>query len=75
MRVVDLDGVVLGEGTYISPDLHMLADDILRRSGNEEILLLEPELLALDMVVSGIKDLGNDLCESPLLHALDIFTF
>ena len=38
--VVDLNDMVLGKGTNIAPACHMLAYDVLRRSGNKEILLL-----------------------------------
>ncbi len=72
VRVVDLDDVVVAEGADVAPHLDVLAHDILRGGGDEEILLLEAQGLALDVVVSGVENLGDDLGHGALLHALDI---
>ena len=73
MGVVDLDGVVLGEGADIAPLEDVLAHDVLGGGGDEEILLLQTQVLALDVIVGGIEDLGDDLGHGALLQALDIF--
>ena len=70
--VVYLDGVVLGEALYIAPLAHVLAHDVLRRGGDEEVLLLEAQSLALNMLIRGVEHLGDDLGHGALLHALDI---
>ena len=55
VRVVDVYYVVLGEAAHVAPDAAVVADDVLRRGGDEEVLLLEPEGLALNMVVSRVQ--------------------
>ena len=70
--VVDLDDVVLGEAAHVAPLGDVLAQDVLGAGGDEEILLLEAQGLALDMIVGGIEHLGDDLGHRALLHALDV---
>ena len=43
------------------PALLVAAQDVLQRRGDEEVLLLEPEFLALKDVVIGVEDLGDVL--------------
>ena len=50
----------------------MLAHHVLGGGGDEEVLLLEAQGLALDVVVRGIEHLGDDLGHGALLHALHI---
>ena len=64
--------MVLGEAANVAPYLAVLLDYGLRRGGDEEVLLLEPEGLALHVVVGGIEHLGDDLGQRALLHALDV---
>ncbi len=73
VRVVDLDRVVVGEGADVAPGLHVLAHDVLRGGGQEEILLAQTQGLALDVVVGGIEHLGDDLGHRALFHRLDVF--
>ena len=70
--VVDLDDVVLGEASDVAPLGDVLAHDVLRAGRDEEILLLETQGLALDVVVGGIEHLGDDLGHRALLHAFDV---
>ena len=72
VSVVYLDNVVLGEGADIAVALHVLSDDALCGRGHEEILLLQAQGLALDVVVGGIEHLGDDLGHGALLKALDV---
>ena len=72
MRVVYVHDVVLGKGAHVAPLLAVLLHYGLRRGGDEEVLLLEAEGLALHVVVRGVEYLGDDLGQGALLHALDI---
>ena len=72
VRVIYLDDVVLGEAADIAPGADVLAHDVLRGGGNEEVLLLETQELALGMVIRGIEHLGDDLGHGALLKALDV---
>ena len=71
--VVYLNGVVLCKALDVAEALHVGLYYRLRRCRQEEILLLEAQGLALDVVVRGIKHLGDDLAHGALLKALDIF--
>ena len=71
--VVYLHCVVLGERLDIAPLADVLAHNVLRGRGDEEVLLLETQDLALDVLIGRVEDLGYDLGHSALLHALDIF--
>ena len=70
--VVYLNDMVLGKGANVAVALHVLAHDALHGRRDEEILLLEPQLLALNVVVGGIEHLGDDLAHGALLKALYI---
>ena len=48
--------------------------DILNRSGNKEILLLEAQTLSLRVVIRGVEDFTDDLCHCRLLHSLHVLT-
>ena len=72
VRVVYLDDMVLGEAADIAPCADVLAHDILRGGGDEKVLLLETQELALDMVVRGVEHLRDDLGHGSLLKALDV---
>ena len=68
MGVVELDGELLVEA--LGRDL-LHADDaqhVLQRAGDEEVLLLEPQLLALDLLVVRIEHLGDVLRGHLLVH-------
>ncbi|CDC68560.1 uncharacterized protein BN503_01437 [Oscillibacter sp. CAG:155] len=72
MGVVDLDDVLLVEVLQCAVDLQVLGCDGLHRGGDEEVLLLEPQGLALQVVILGIEDLGDGLCHCLLLGSLQI---
>ena len=72
MGVVDLDDVLLVEVLQRAVDLQVLGRDGLHRGGDEEVLLLEPQGLALQMVILGIEDLGDGLRHGLLLGGLQI---
>ena len=70
--VVDLDDVLPGEVAQGAVLGLVLADDGLHGGGDEEILLLQPQGLALGVVVVGVEDLGDDLGHGLLLHRLQV---
>src|SRR5262245_12771313 len=59
MRIVELDSILLVELRRIRGCLEMNAHHVLERAGDEEILLLEPKLLALEACVVRIEDLAE----------------
>ena len=62
VSIVELDSVLFCEEAEIIAVLSLVAaDNILQRSGAEEVLLLESEHLALVLVVVGIENLGDIL--------------
>ena len=71
--VVYLHCVVLGERLDIAPLADVLAHNVLRGRGDKEVLLLETQDLALDVLIGRVENFGYDLGHSALLHALDIF--
>ena len=73
MRVVDVDGDFVREDVPIrAVGLFKIAHDVLHRGAGEEILLLEPQLLALVMVVFGIEHLGDHFAQLALFHGAHI---
>ena len=72
VRVVDLDDMMPGEAADVAPLFDVLAHDVLRGGGDKEILLLEAEVLAFDVVVRRVEHLGDDLGHGALFQALDI---
>ena len=50
----------------------VLAGDGLHGGGHEEILLLQPQGLALVVVVLGVEHLGDGLGHGPLLGGLEV---
>ena len=70
--VVDLNDVLFMEITQGAVLRLVLAADGLDGGGDEEILLLEPQGLALVVVVLGVEHLGDDLGHGLLLHRLQI---
>ena len=59
--VVDLDGIELREAVEGPVGREMTVDDIPDRGRREEVLLAQPQLLALQMAVVGVKDVGDRL--------------
>ena len=72
MGVVDLDDMLLVEVAEGAVLRLVLAADVLHGGGDEEILLLEPEGLALVVVVLGVEDLGDGLGHGLLLGGLQV---
>ena len=72
MGVVDVDGDAVREVVKRGIGLEVPRDDALYGRGHEEILLFEPERLALDVVVGGIKHLGDGLRHRLCRHRLDV---
>ena len=70
MRIIHLEGRFLIELVDIRMRSLIMLDRILHGSGDEEILLLQPQLLACIMVVIRIQDLNDIPCQVLLLHCL-----
>ncbi len=71
VRVVELEDVFLRQLSQILvAGFQILLDHALDRSGDEEILLLQAQLLALHVVVAGIEDVADRAREVLLLHCL-----
>ena len=70
--VVDLNDVLLVEVLQGAVDLDMLAGDGLHGGGNEEVLLLQPQGLALVVVVLGVQHLADGVRHGTLLRRLQI---
>ena len=72
MGVVDLDDVLLMEVLHGAVQLGVLGRNGLEGGGHEEVLLLQPQRLALQMIVLRIEDLGNGLCHGLVLRGLQV---
>ena len=70
--VVELEEHALGEALERQAGLAEAAEGVLDGAGDEEILLAESELLALEGVVVGVEDLREVLGEDLALYGLDI---
>ena len=72
MGIVDLhrDGIrqVLQRAVLVQ----VVADDILHGGGHQEILLAQPQALALRMVVGGIQHLADHGRHGLVFHGLDV---
>ena len=68
MSVVDVDSVLLGKILKGGVIPEVPCNDILYRGGDKEILLTQPEALALGVIVGGVEHLADDLRHSLLLH-------
>ena len=72
VRVVQLDEDALrqaGEGQAVGPEA---AQDVLDRAGDEEVLLAQPQLLALQDVVVGVEHLRQVLRQHLPFDRLDV---
>ena len=74
MGIVDLDDVLLVEALQRAVLLDMLAGDGLHRGGHEEVLLLQPQGLALVVIVLGIQHLGDHVGHGPFLAGAEVLT-
>ncbi len=72
MGVVDLDDVLLMEVLHGAVHFRVLGGDGLDGGGHEEILLLQAQGLALQVVVLRIEDLGDGLRHGLVLGGLQI---
>ena len=72
MGVVDLDDVLFVEVIQGAVVGQMLAEDGLNGGGDKEVLLLQPQTLALAVVVSGVEHLGDDLSHGLRLYGAQI---
>ena len=70
--VVDLDDVLLMEVLHGTVQFGVLGGDGLEGGGHEEVLLFQPQRLALQMIVLRIEDLGNGLCHGLVLRGLQV---
>ena len=70
--VVDLDDVLLVEIFQGAVGLQVTGDDGLHRGGDEEVLLLQAQGLALVVVVLGVEDLGDGLRHGLVLGSLQV---
>ena len=68
MGVVELDGHLVGQVLEGAVGGQVVLDDVADRGGGQEILLAQAEDLALDVVVVGVQDLGDQLGRSALAH-------
>ena len=57
MSVVDMDRDLVGKVIKAAVGREMVADDVLKGRGNEEILLRQSQKLALVVIVRRVKDL------------------
>ena len=67
MRVVQLHGELLVEALQRNLLPAHDAQHVLQRAGDEEVLLLQPQLLALDRLVVRIEHLGDVLRDDLLV--------
>ena len=74
VRVVELDGNLLGERLPVRIVLTEAADDVLERAGDEEILLDQSQLLAALGLVIRIENLGNGLTDILVTDSLVVAT-
>ena len=71
-------GVVQLHEDFVGEDLPGIAvrleppQDVLDGAGDEEVLLLEPEFLALEYVIVRVKHLGEVLGQDLVLHRFDV---
>ena len=61
MGVVELDGDLVGQPSPVGVALAEPPEDVLESGRHEEVLLLEPQLLAHVLVVRRVEDLGDGL--------------
>ncbi len=72
MGVVDVDGDLVGQIVQGAVLFLMLAQDSLQGSRAQQVLLLQAQPLALDVVVCRVQDLGDGLSHGVLLQRADV---
>ena len=70
--VVDLHGDGVGEVLQRAVLVQVVADHILHGGGNQEILLAQPQALALRMVVGGVQHLADGAGHGVALQRLQV---
>ena len=66
--VVQVGGRQLGQLVQVAVGVQVPPDDILDGGADQEVLLREPQQLAVGVVVLGVEHLGDDLAHGLLLH-------
>ncbi len=70
MRVVHLENNLLRQLMNVVISGHELLQRALDRSGNKEILLLQPQFLSLNMIVAGVQNLADRASKVLLFNRL-----
>ena len=68
MGVVEVDGSQLGQLVQVAVGVQVPPDDVLDGGAHQEVLLGEPQQLAVGVVVLGVQHLGDDLAHGLLFH-------
>ncbi len=74
VRVVELEDDPLGQVVEVEVLLEDLLDEVTQRTGDEEVLLLQAQLLALRRGVLGVQHLGDVLGERLGAYGLGVVT-
>ncbi len=72
MGVVELDRHLLGEAGEVVVVAQVAVQDVLQRGGNEEVLLLQPQFLAVLALVVGVENLRESLGKGLAAHRLNV---
>ncbi len=72
MCIIHLENIFFRKLEQVLIAAEELLDRLLNRRRNKEILLAEPQLLALVMIIAGIKDFCDQLCEIFICDGLGI---
>ena len=72
MGVVDVDGQLVGQIGIGVILLIVLFQDALQGGGNQQVLLLQAQALALNVIVRRVKDLGDRFRHGVLLQRADV---
>jgi hypothetical protein len=72
VRVVELEDGLVGQGVERGVRLQVPAHGVLQGRGNEEVLLLQPELLALHDLIVRVEDARDVLGRVLLADGLDV---
>ena len=66
--VVELGGELFVEGVELAAAGQVGANHVLQGAGDEEELLFQPQLLALNLLVVGVEDFGDVLGDDFAVH-------
>ena len=70
--VVEVDSRQLGQLIQVAVGVQVAADDVLDGGAHQEVLLGEPQQLAVGVVVLGVEHLGDNLAHGLLLHGAHV---